>query len=427
LEEYAIEERLTRIASKLATVPYRPDRGRSIAEKHASYRGFDLNPPLALDEAEAFEDQHQVSLPDPYRRFITEISDGGPGPSSGLLPLSDWYLGVVELEPGILQQPSPIEPDREHDKNWLDAAYDSDYDPCRGAVTIAHWGCSNYTFLIVSGPARGRLAHVNIDGWGWPYVYEDPDFLSWYERWLDEMAAGYELSGFGLNIPGDQNDLLLIIGSDRVAARRARAAWSLMCLPGFDPEGTPALIASLQNDPSSSVRTQIWHAAGQLGLEAVGPLGADALRDTEPGVRNAALRALDKLSHPNLGEIVRPVLTDPDADVQFTAYRIAAELGVLRISDLTTLLASDDAKKRRTAVYHLRHVADPGREELLHTALTDEDQYVRIYAVQSIAALEAVNLLPALKRMLSTEADQIVRTNLHRTINELDPAGLPEK
>jgi hypothetical protein len=28
--------------------------------------------------------------------------------------------------------------------------------------------------------------------------------------------------------------------------------------------------------------------------------------------------------------------------------------------------------------------------------------------------------------MLSTEADQIVRTNLHRTINELDSAGFPE-
>jgi HEAT repeat protein len=183
------------------------------------------------------------------------------------------------------------------------------------------------------------------------------------------------------------------------------------------------LIASLRSDPSSSVRTQIWHAAEQHGLEAVVPFGADALRDTDPGVRDAALRTLVGLAPPNLEEIVRFMLQDPDRDVQWTAYRIAADVGVLQSPDLVTLLGSGDVEKRRTAAYHLQHVADAGREALLRTALVDDDAYVRIYAVQSISALKAVGLLPALKSMLSTETDETVGINLRRTIAQLLSAG----
>ncbi|MFI9240520.1 HEAT repeat domain-containing protein [Streptomyces sp. NPDC053079] len=422
--EHDLDARLARIAAKLAKGPRRPDRGRPTGEKTAWPPGSAPRPPLALAEVEAFEKRHQVSLPGPYRRFITEISDGGPGPSHGLLPLSAWDLGILEVEPGILHQPSSFGPDREYGRNWWNEAWDNDEDPDRGVITVVSRGGADYTFLIVSGPARGRLAYVNTDGHVPPYVTEDPDFLSWYERWLDEMTAGYKLMSFGENIPGTQEDLLSLLGSDQSAARRARAASSLLSLPRFDPEGTPALLASLRSDPSPAVRSQIWQTAGTLGLEDFLPLGADALLDTDPDVRGVALRALDRLSHPDLVGLVRPLLNDPDSEVRWAAYRIMVRSGALRIGDLRTSLGSDDAKTRKDAAYRLRHLEDPGRDELLKAALTDEDADVRRYAVQSVRALEAVNLLPMLKRMLRTETDKWVLANLRCTVPELDAVGL---
>ncbi|MCA6091029.1 HEAT repeat domain-containing protein [Streptomyces sp. SCA3-4] len=417
-----MDARLARIAAKLAKGPRRPDRGSPTVEDTAWPPSFAPRPPLALAEVEAFEERHQVSLPGPYRRFITEIGDGGPGPSQGLLPLSEWDLGILEVEPDILQRPSSMGPDREYGRNWWSEYCDNDEDLDRGVITVVSRGGADYTFLIISGPARGRLAYVNTDGHVPPYVTEDADFLSWYERWLDEMAAGYTLTCFGENIPGNQEDLLSLLGSDQPAARRARAAWSLMSLPRFDPEGTPALLTSLRSDPSPAVRSRIWQTAGALGLEVVLPLGADALLDTDPDVRGAALCALDQLSPPDLVGLVRPLLNDLDSEVRWAAYRIVVRSGALRIGDLRTSLGSDDARVRRDAAYRLKHLGDPGRGELLRAALTDQDAEVRRYAVQSVRALEAVSLLPVLKRMLRTEVDKWVLANLRCTVPELEAA-----
>src|SRR5512142_2282534 len=60
---------------------------------------FLLNPPLPEADVISFERRHKVSLPDDYRRFITEIGNGGAGPYYGVFPFGkddddrDWEGG----------------------------------------------------------------------------------------------------------------------------------------------------------------------------------------------------------------------------------------------------------------------------------------------------------------------------------------------
>ena len=76
-------------------------------------------------------------------------------------------------------------------QTWIDRISDlidlEHVDPFQGALSIVHTGCANYVVLILNGPYTGRIAAVNLDFNEVPYFFRDLDFLSWYERWLDEL------------------------------------------------------------------------------------------------------------------------------------------------------------------------------------------------------------------------------------------------
>lgn len=48
---------------------------------------FVLNPVLSETEVQAFETMHRISLPADYRRFLTQVGNGGAGPYYGIFPL----------------------------------------------------------------------------------------------------------------------------------------------------------------------------------------------------------------------------------------------------------------------------------------------------------------------------------------------------
>ena len=81
----------------------RKDRRRRVFG--ANGHDYKLNPPLPISVIEAFEERHRVSLPEGYRRFLTEIGNGGAGPSYGVLPFGkdddgrDWEGGGLVGDP----------------------------------------------------------------------------------------------------------------------------------------------------------------------------------------------------------------------------------------------------------------------------------------------------------------------------------------
>jgi hypothetical protein len=69
----------------------------------------------------------------------------------------------------------------------------------QGTIAVCRHGCSYFTVLVVSGPARGRIVDVSLDDLP-PVFARDLDFLAWYDRGLDEVLKPRrlgEVSWFG--------------------------------------------------------------------------------------------------------------------------------------------------------------------------------------------------------------------------------------
>ena len=84
---------------------------------------FLLNPALTDTDVLAFERRHRVLLPIDYRRFLTEIGNGGAGPYHGVFPLGemDSNHGLARWQEqngfiGLVSEPFPLETE------WNDVA-----------------------------------------------------------------------------------------------------------------------------------------------------------------------------------------------------------------------------------------------------------------------------------------------------------------
>jgi hypothetical protein len=195
----------------------RKDRRRRVFG--ANGHDYKLNPPLPISVIEAFEERHRVSLPEDYRRFLTEIGNGGAGPSYGVLPFGkddddrDWEGGGLV---GDLSKPFPHmsawnlpesfwdgEPNppayiplEEEDRlmeAWdreLEAHY---WNPAimNGAIPICHKGCALRQWLVIHGNQRGFVWDDNrVDNAGIAPVSDESGepvtFADWYMAWLDD-------------------------------------------------------------------------------------------------------------------------------------------------------------------------------------------------------------------------------------------------
>jgi hypothetical protein len=184
----------------------------------AASHDYRLNPPLPAAVVEAFEGRHGVSLPEDYRRFITEIGNGGAGPYCGLFPFGKdddraWEGGGLVGDPSKpfphtpawnvsesfwLGEPDPPEgtPLEEVDRLW--EAWDREleehyWDPAimDGAIPICHLGCALRQWLVIHGERRGHVWNdFRADCRGLSPLLggsgEAVTFTDWYTGWLDD-------------------------------------------------------------------------------------------------------------------------------------------------------------------------------------------------------------------------------------------------
>ena len=444
-------DQIERIRRKLATVPQADGRSRSFGEEKHGYR---LRPPLGESQVADFEDRHGIRLPEGFRLFLLNLGDGGAGPYYGLLPLERALDVADEPTSDFLSRPSPLVPGMPRDEGWMDALGCTAEDCYRGAIALVEQGCSYYTLLIVSGPARGRVVNVDLEHQP-PYFPEDLDFMSWYERWLDEMALGYELSWFGFKLPGDEADLLAIVTAKAEPAdRRAGAARSLLKLPVLTAGSYGPLRSALIEGDSPGLRGTAASVLGHFRVEEAVPELRMATADPDPGVREAALRSLSNIGAEDWVVEARRLLADPAYDVKFRAMLCLTDANSLRFEDVGPLLEDGDPKVRRSAIYYLgksdrdqvprqgtldeqrRWIASLnaalGRpksipddapatqtEQALRIALDDPDRYVRICAIQAIGDLRPPSLLGVLEEKIRSEPDDLVRNNLAIAISAI--------
>jgi hypothetical protein len=384
--------RLGRIAEKLAAARAVPMPPTAFG---APQHGFKVGDPLPEAEVAAYEERHEVALPAAYRLFVTELGDGGAGPGYHLSRLSAaCYTGC---QPGHLARPSPYLPGPRYPGDW-ERRHEEPPGPGRtflsGTLTIAHHGCALVTQLVVTGPSRGRLLNVDYEGSTGPYVVEDAGFLVWYERWLDEAVAGYDVGWFGERLPVGEPGLIAALAGDPSPERRARAAHSLLQLPTTSAAAWTALADAMAGDVSATVRATAFdclRSRERKDGRALG--GAEAIADEiAEYARSCAPPGLEAL----------------------------ALLSKATLADALAELAADDLERRRRAAYRLTELAwrstetaRPGSlSEAAACLLDDADPLLRLHGVTVARRARLADLEPRLRQLDETETDPWVRFEL---------------
>ncbi|AJT69020.1 hypothetical protein T261_7422 [Streptomyces lydicus] len=293
-----MDARLRRIAAKLATV--RDLLGRTHSIREESHRVL-LGPPMPESRVVAFEEQYGIRLPPCYRSFLTTIGNGGIGPDHGLLHLDDWDYVVLgaPIRPDHLSTPFPLSPtdpapgpDWYHafGPAWLD---DDDAEPYPGTIALTTRGCSLYTLLVVTGPARGRVVDVNLEfDVDAPSFTHDTDFLAWYERWLDQTGNGMHSAALDVALRDDEPPMAAILRDSPKPELREVAAQGLGRAPILTPAVRSLLGAAAVGDPAPEVRRTAVIMLGRRPTPADDDVLVRALTDASADVRESALQAL---------------------------------------------------------------------------------------------------------------------------------------
>ena len=183
----------------------------------SEFHRFRLNPVLSETAVSQFEAKHTIKLPGDYRRFVTNVANGGAGPFYGIFPLGemDDNFGLKSWQEddgfvGQLSRPFLLEeewndlssmPDdalaesneAEYDRQM--EVFDSTYwRPINGAIPICHEGCAIRVWLIVSGSLAGQLWEDRRSEYAGlkPLLLSGGSattFSGWYRNWLDECVA----------------------------------------------------------------------------------------------------------------------------------------------------------------------------------------------------------------------------------------------
>ncbi|MDO4259385.1 MAG: SMI1/KNR4 family protein [Actinomycetaceae bacterium] len=208
-ESHTQVERIRRKLGVVRLVDYL--REASGADSH----DYILGDPISLSEVRTFEAEYEVTLPDEYVLFLTEVGNGGKfikpghwanglgaGPGYGIYPFAleqqreetEDFKDLQQMATvGVLSDEewrstfAPLdEMDYSADPDTWDALWEKIH---YGTLPIAYGGCTDFYGLIINGPSCGVIVdsngeHTFLDG---PPSVVGSDFLSWYESWLDDI------------------------------------------------------------------------------------------------------------------------------------------------------------------------------------------------------------------------------------------------
>ena len=195
----------------------------------ASTHKYNLQPTLTTQAVQAFEALHNVSLPEGYAAFLTQVGNGGAGPFYGLKPLEDGtilFKGKSSAEDIKLDlsKPFPHTISWNVDEDELEDLHDKIEDAADagntkleqelyeqkwkmiseahhdyGRLNLADYGRGVHISLIVNGPQAGFMWTDDRANDGGIYPsnelgnFTKISFLDWYELWLDEGIKEIEI------------------------------------------------------------------------------------------------------------------------------------------------------------------------------------------------------------------------------------------
>jgi HEAT repeat protein len=371
-----------------------------------------------------FEEQHRITLPPDYRAFLQYGGGSGAGPYYGLYPLEKWddFATWVSREPpsaDFLARPCLLEPGA---NDSLPAAGEARVSPLEGTLSLGSQGCTYAMQLIVSGPYRGRVLYADADGLRPLYVVRDEDFLSWYERWLDELLTGVDSSWFGYGPAGGEARLFALIAdpsSDDELAEEA--AHGLGRLPRLSEAGQTQLLGLLEH-PVAGVRAGSVAAVQKHAVQAGIPLLAKQLVDPATGVRSLAAQALMAMApDPSANVVKRSMREETSDDAASAAYLALDKAGKLTRTDLLQILYSSSLERLRALAARALQWT-PADHDLAARLLADPSRHVRLHASLGLLRVDIPALASVLMQRLQEERDATIIDHLLNMLGRLaDP------
>lgn len=338
------------------------------SEKHR----FELEPPLDDKTVLAFEKRRKLTLPEDFRRFLLTVGSSGAGPFYGLVPMKEWRVGVRGKKQGLV------------------------------TLTLVDQGCNNWGLLVLEGPTRGRV--VYLSDLGALYYPDNPSFVSWYERWLDETLWGYDYVWFGTGMSGREADFLSATKSHDAAVRNEGTA-ALGRLPDPSAEARAAMLCALA-DTDAQVRATAIVVLNARDKAALEPHLPALLCDPDRRVVLEALRSLPGTPHRALAA---PLLRSDDAEI----VRFAIHFGEIPERDLARQLDGPGWESATTA---LRTRGDGSATPQLIAMIEDEDFQRRRAAVVCLRMRKEPSAAAALLDRFARETDAQMRMHLVEAI-----------
>ena len=408
------QNRIERILRKLKEV-----RGKGLKCFGSDSHRFRLNTRLNEQTIVRFEKEQGITLPSDFRSFLKLAGNGGAGPYYGITKLeqcydlADWMSD--DRPSNLLAMPSPLHPAMNRDNDWMSQFTDC-ISPYQGTIAIGTQGCTYEVGLIVTGSFAGRVVYLDADGQA-PYVTREPDFLSWYERWLDELLGGYETLWFGYGIGGDEPKLMqLLRASDSTKEDRTEALNALRRLPQLSMDGRLEICKWIV-DFNAEIRAAVCAVVEQFKIVQSKPAIRELLTDESPEVLKAAISANLSLCPDDVEDILQLLRSENVEVANHAFFELNKREKIPRELSLELIETSPHGNLR----YLVAHAIEWTQSDLhrLIRLLKDEHQQVRSCAILGLRKIKSTESLSAVVELLKSETDQNAIDHILRLLGEV--------
>ena len=181
--------------------------------------------------------------------------------------------------------------------------------------------------------------------------------------------------------------VLLDAATESDAALSQAARTTLTKLPGRDVDAD--LLGRLPQ-ATGPARQVLIEVAGLRQIEGAVPEIVSSIRDTDAGVRGAAVQALGILGRgPQVPELVAMAQRTRDAkergDIEKSLLAVSGRSGTACVQDLLPLMRSEDGSLRMVGLHALAIVGGPDALTALKASITDKDEAVQDEAVRTLS------------------------------------------
>lgn len=397
------------------------------AQKH-QYR---LNPVVSPAQIKAFEQKYHVQLPEEYVFFLTHVGNGGAGPYYGLYSLEQVAVYTEKLQdyteedrencPAVIDKSltkeswAELTADEEEETagEKADAAWEETMRRlCSGVLVIGTQGCTYDHLLMWKGSEKGKIVIIdwNLEPEAPPFL-TGLSFLTWYESFFREIAAGHKMDSFGYISLKPEEELAADFCRAKTAEERRQ------CIAGFYKfnkvsKETIRFLEGIKAPEIDDARTELLFRFDQergcsvfKTLLAENPNAAVSCARRMPGEKK------DAFYPAMLSLLYRPDIREKERVCYFLHDCRCKKAGDF----VSFVLDENNAENERKAAIYVMGLCRDKRDYLsvFIDLMKGESYWLAHTALQAVSRMECRELLPVYEWMWEKYGmDSVMRSNL---------------